>query len=182
MLDKISDFFDSRSISIIFLISIILILLSSFLFCPLFTLEITFCIFIVLSILIITLAIFINFIIATWIGMQLEFHINQDWLLYLLRIIGILGSILGPYFMIKEILNINWANWGIKSFYSSMEPNSNPFSYSNKSIIGDDILQKYTHVWKALFTNIGRVIFFFMKNMLAPWSWISTTIGIFKRF
>ena len=139
MLDKISDFFGSRSISIVFLISIILILLSSFLFCPLFTLEITFCIFIVLSILIITLAIFINFIIATWIGMQLEFHINQ-------------------------------ADWGIKSFYSSMEPNSNLFSYSNKSIIDDDILLKYTHVWKALFTNIGRVIFFFIKNMLAPWS------------
>ncbi len=183
MFDDIRDFFDDhRGISIAFLISIGLIIISSFLFSPFFTLEITFIIFMVLSVLIIALAIIIDFIISTRIGIKLTLHIYQDWLLILIKVIGILGSIFGVYYMVREILNIEWINWGIKSFYFSMEPSSNPFSNAEKSILDEDVLPKYIYIWKALFINIGQVIFFFIKNILAPWSWISITIGVFKAF
>lgn len=142
-------------------------------------LEIAFGIFVILSILIVGGAILFDALIMAEIGIAIDSRVRDDRLMFVIRVIGVAGSVAGAFHMVHAISEIDWAKWSVREFYSAMEPSRNPLSPGGKSVIDPDVLPAFLAVWKALFINIGGVLWAFISNMLAPWSWLSATVGLF---
>jgi hypothetical protein len=181
LFDKLAGTFDAerRWPFGLLLVGLGILVFVSILTSPLLPLEITFVIFIILSFVILGGAILLDTIIMAKIGMAIRNRISDDRHIIVLRVVGGAGTIVGLFFMIRGIMEIEWAKWSIREFYASMEPSRNPMSSGGKSLLDSDVLPQLLAVWKALFANIGSVLWAFISNMLVPWSWISTATGLF---
>lgn len=146
----------------------------------LYALEFTFAAFILLSFIVVLSAVVLDLAIGVWLGTLIVDRIRSDIIRSILKVLSITGALYGLYGIYSAVVHIQWESWGINEFLSSMPQGIDIHSWSNKSILDSDVLPKLIKVWKALLHNVGRVILFFIYNMLAPWSWISTTIGILK--
>lgn len=182
MIDRIADVFgmEERWPFAVFFLALGGLMVGSILMVPLISLELTFGIFFLISFIVLGAAVAIDILIGFSIGTFIIEEIESDFIRGTIRFVFVVGALYGLYEMYSDVSRIHWESWGIREFYKSMGEGFDPFAWRKKSIFDPDIFPKLLHVWKALFANVGSVVIFFIYNMLAPWSWISTTIGIIK--
>ncbi len=146
---------------------------------PILLMQLTFSLVILITIIVILGGFLLNYFIGAWISLLLSKISNSEVFITLLKIIGIIGSLYATYIIINEVLNIEWEQWGIKSLYNSMSSPRLPNAEA-KSLFHSDVWPEFKQLLKALFVNIGSILILYIVNYVPPFSWIFTTIGIFK--
>lgn len=146
---------------------------------PFLVLEITYGIALLLIISIVLGGILLDYIITNWLTIKLLEMTYSDMLVKVFKIIGFIGTLLAAFSIIKDIINIDWQQWGIRALFHEM---SSPlgFSPNSKTIFNSTVWPKYVQVLKALYENVGSIVISFIVNYVPPFTWIFATIGIFK--
>jgi hypothetical protein len=167
--------------AILILVCLVLLLLLGLVGRPPLLTLVTFCLVITSSAAILLVVWLLDlWLVMTVTGLAMNRFNWSEPLEQALRVAGIAGTIFAVYSTAQDLIATDWAQWGLGALRRSLTPWTGDLGDHTIAVFNRGVFPLFWHAVAAAASNIGRIVFHVCRYTLAPWSWISFTIGLWR--